>query len=68
MLLALPGGSTRLEIETRYDRSWRPRWLGRRIEAAVCHAFHRYLLGALRRRVESHASRALAPGTQASGI
>ncbi len=51
-LLELPGGSTRIELETRYVSSVRPRWLWRRIEAAVCHAFHRHILGAMRREVE----------------
>ena len=52
-LLALPDGSTRIGLETRYVSSVRPRWLGRRVEAAVCHAFHRHILGAMRRELES---------------
>lgn len=52
-LQELPGGSTRIELETRYLGSVRPRWLWRRIEAAVCHAFHRHILGAMRHEVES---------------
>lgn len=52
-LRELPDGSTRIELETRYVSSRRPRWLWRRIEAAVCHAFHRHILGAMRREVES---------------
>jgi len=55
-LLELPGGSTRIELETRYVSSVRPRWLARRVEAAVCHAFHRHILGAIRREVESRGS------------
>ena len=57
-LSELPGGSTRIELETRYVGSLRPRWLWRPIEAAVCHAFHRHILGAMRREVESRGSRA----------
>jgi len=52
-LRELPGGSTRIELETRYLGGIRPRWLWRRIEAAVCHAFHRHILGAMRREVEA---------------
>jgi hypothetical protein len=52
-LSELPDGSTRVELETRYISPWFPRWLCRPIEAAVCHAFHRHLLGAMRRAVES---------------
>ena len=47
-LRELPSGGTRLELETRYQRSRRPEWLWRRVEKAVCHAFHRYLLGSIR--------------------
>lgn len=56
-LLELPDGSTRIELETRYVSSVRPRML-RRVEAAVCHAFHRYILGAMRRELESQGSKA----------
>jgi hypothetical protein len=55
-LLALPDGSTRIGLETRYVSAVRPRWLGRRVEAAVCHAFHRHILGAMRRELESRGS------------
>lgn len=57
-LLELPDGSTRIELVTRYVSSVRPRWVWRRIEAAVCHAFHRHILGAMRHDVESHGSSA----------
>lgn len=57
VLLELPDGSTRLELETRCVGFARPRWLWRPIEAAVCHAFHRHILGAMRRDVESGESR-----------
>jgi hypothetical protein len=56
-LLELPDGSTRIWLETGYVSSVRPRWLWRPIEAAVCHAFHRHILGAMRREVELRGSR-----------
>lgn len=46
-------GSTRVAIETRYYGSRRPRALCRPIEAAVCHAFHRHILRAIRRGAEN---------------
>ena len=52
-LEALPDGSTRIELETRYLGGRRPRPLWRPIEAAVCHAFHRHILGAMRREIEA---------------
>ncbi len=52
-LRELPDGATRIELETRYLSPRRPAWLWRPIEAAVCHAFHRHILGAMRRNVES---------------
>jgi hypothetical protein len=48
-LNALPGGSTRIELETRYFAFRRPRVLWRPIETALCHAFHRHILDAIRR-------------------
>ncbi len=55
-LLELPDGSTRVGLETRYVNSLRPRWLRRRVEAAVCRAFHRHILGTMRREMESRRS------------
>jgi hypothetical protein len=52
-LLELPDGSTRIGLETRYVSCVRPRWLWKRIEAAVCHAFHRHILAAMRDEVEA---------------
>jgi hypothetical protein len=49
----LPHGRTELSITTRYTSRNRPRWLLQPIEAAVCHRFHRYLLGAIRSKAES---------------
>jgi hypothetical protein len=51
-LLELPDGSTRIGLETRYVSSVRLRSL-RMVEAAVCHAFHRHILGAMRRELEA---------------
>lgn len=56
----LPSGTTRVELRTRYFSSLRPRWLARPIEAAVCHSFHRHILDAMRRAVET--------ASQATGI
>jgi hypothetical protein len=48
-LRLLPDGSTRVELETRYLSPRRPAWFWKPIEASVCHAFHRHILGAMRR-------------------
>jgi hypothetical protein len=53
VLRELPDGATSIELETRYLSPRRPAWLWRPIEAAVCHAFHRHILAAVRRDVES---------------
>jgi hypothetical protein len=47
-LRALPDGRTSVMLETRYASAKRPQWLWRRIEALVCHAFHRYILSVIR--------------------
>ena len=52
-LAASGDGSTRIEIETIYVGGARPRRLWRRIEAAVAHAFHRHLIGAIEDELES---------------
>lgn len=41
---------TEVALETRYVSPRRPRWLSRSIEAVICHAFHRHLLRAMRRK------------------
>lgn len=46
-------GRTELSVETRYTSTRWPRWLCEPIERVVCHWFHRYLLHAIRRAVES---------------
>ena len=55
-LRELSDGTTRIELETCYINPRRPAWLWRPIEAAVCHAFHRHILGAMRKEIESHGS------------
>jgi hypothetical protein len=55
-LSELADHSTHVEIETRYVGGRNPRWLWRRFEIAVCHAFHRYLLNAIRGPMEREAS------------
>ncbi|HTO89231.1 MAG TPA: hypothetical protein VMR54_17045 [Thermoanaerobaculia bacterium] len=55
-LRELPDRSTRVELETRYLSPRYPRWLWGPIEIAVCHSFHRHILGAMRRAVESPAA------------
>ncbi|MEJ1963621.1 MAG: hypothetical protein WDO56_19485 [Gammaproteobacteria bacterium] len=52
-LRTLPDDRTELSITTHYSSSNRPRWLVRPVEAAVCHMFHRYLLGAIRRKAQA---------------
>ena len=52
-LRALAGGGTEVETATRYTSPRRPRWLWRRVEAFVCHAFHRHILRAMRRVAEA---------------
>jgi hypothetical protein len=47
----LGGGGTEVQLETRYANLLRPRWLWRPFEAAVCHAFHRHILAAMRRKL-----------------
>jgi hypothetical protein len=52
-LRELPDGQTELAVETRYVSAKWPRWFWKPLEAMVCHAFHRYLLGSMRRKIES---------------
>ena len=52
-LRELPGGHTEVAVTTRYSGGRRPEWLWRPVEAAVCHLFHRHLLAAMRRKVET---------------
>lgn len=55
-LRRLAGGATEVAVSTRYESPWRPGWLWRPLETAVCRAFHRHLLGALRRSLEPGAA------------
>jgi hypothetical protein len=49
----LAGGRTEVAITTRYVSRKRPGWMWKPIEAIVCHLFHRHLLSAMRRKIES---------------
>lgn len=46
-------GGTSVSLTTRYFGGRRPRWLFTKVEATVCHAFHRHILRAMRRTAES---------------
>ncbi len=48
-----PGGRTEVSVETKYVSTKWPRWFWKPIERLVCHWFHRYLLGSMRRTIES---------------
>jgi hypothetical protein len=50
---ALEPNRTQVTVATCYLSRLRPRWLWRPIEAALCHAFHRHILRAMRRDAES---------------
>ena len=52
-LCELPDGQTEVAVETRYLSTKWPRWFWRPLERLVCHWFHRYLLGSMRRTIES---------------
>jgi len=59
-------GGTDVVLETRYTSPHRPRWLWGPIESAICHAFHRHILGAMRRELSAPASaRRTCPGHEA---
>jgi hypothetical protein len=45
--------STEVAVETRYTSTKWPRWFWRPLERLVCHWFHRYLLGSMRRKIET---------------
>jgi hypothetical protein len=44
---------TRVALTTHYATPNRPRWLFGRLEAAVCHSFHRYILSAMQGNISS---------------
>jgi hypothetical protein len=52
-LRELPDGQTEVAVETRYLSTKWPRWFWKPLETMVCHWFHRYLLGSMRRAIES---------------
>ncbi len=47
-LCQLSEDHTRVALTTRYASPNYPRWLFGRVEAAVCHSFHHYILSAMR--------------------
>jgi hypothetical protein len=52
-LRELSSRATEVTVTTRYASRKRPAWLWKPIEATVCHLFHRYLLSAIERGIES---------------
>ena len=52
-LRELPDGRTEVALQTRYVSTNWPRWFWKPLERLVCHWFHRYLLGSMRRTIES---------------
>jgi hypothetical protein len=52
-LRALGDDRTEVTLATHYVSPRRPRWFWRPIERMVCHAFHRHILRAMRRKLES---------------
>jgi len=64
-LCELPDRSTRVELETRYVSRRRPRWMFGPLEAAICHAFHRHILKAMRRESASPELRDLETSSRA---
>jgi len=49
----LADGLTEVAVETRYSSTRWPRWFWNPLEQMLCHWFHRYLLGSMRRAIES---------------
>ena len=47
----LSGDRTRVALATRYQSPNRPRWLYGRLEAVICHSFHRHILAAMETNV-----------------
>jgi hypothetical protein len=52
-LRKLPDDWTEVAVETRYVSTKWPRWFWKPLERLVCYWFHRYLLGSMRRTIES---------------
>ena len=61
-LREIPPGWVELSITTSYSSGNRPHALAGPVESAVCHLFHRYLLGAIRRKAEAHGGATVIPG------
>lgn len=53
VLRELPDGRTEVALSTCFRSPRRPRWLWKRIEAAVCHHFHSFILSAMSERIEA---------------
>jgi hypothetical protein len=51
-LRELAPGRSEVGLTTSYRSPRSPRWLWQPVERAVCHAFHRHILGAMRRATE----------------
>jgi hypothetical protein len=52
-LRVLSVNCTRVALVTHYASPHCPRWLFGRLEAAVCHSFHRYILSAMQSNISS---------------
>jgi hypothetical protein len=52
-LRALDDGGTEIALETRYTGGGSPRWLWAPVESHVCHAFHRHILAAMGRALDT---------------
>jgi hypothetical protein len=54
-LHAVAPARTRVTLSTRYASPHRPHWVCARLEAVLCHYFHRHLLGAMRQNLVANA-------------
>jgi hypothetical protein len=52
-LRVLSEDCTRVALTTHYASPNRPRWLFGRLEAAICHSFHHYILSAMQSNISS---------------
>jgi hypothetical protein len=43
-------------MATRYSSPYHPRWLCGRLEALVCHSFHRHIFAAMRNNLWPHST------------
>lgn len=51
MLHKLSDDRTRVALTTHFESPYHPRWLCGRVEAVICHAFHRHILTAMRSKL-----------------